>query len=124
MTRRAGHSGAQGIGTTWHVGRPQVRDNREDGRAADMSGPGPPESVAVPPEQRVGGLVPFVHAEDVERSIAFYYHLGFIVASVYKYRGRPSWAELSSEGAELMVTTDGDPIDRRVKVFCSTCTRE
>ena len=64
-----------------------------------------------PPEQRVGGLVPFVHVEDVERSIAFYHHLGFIVASVYKYRGTPVWADLRSEGAELMVSTDGDPID-------------
>src|SRR5262249_42953647 len=67
-------------------------------------GPRPPDSVVSPPEQRVSGLIPFVHVEDVERSIAFYYHLGFIVASVYKYRGRPVWAELRSEGAELMVS--------------------
>jgi hypothetical protein len=64
-----------------------------------------------PPEQRVHGLIPFVHVEDVERSIAFYYHLGFTVASLYKYRGRPVWAQLCSEGAELMVSTDGDSID-------------
>jgi uncharacterized glyoxalase superfamily protein PhnB len=64
-----------------------------------------------PPEQRVNRLIPFVHVEDVERSIAFYHHLGFIVASVYKYRGQPVWAELRSEGAELMVSTDGDSID-------------
>ena len=76
-----------------------------------IEGPGPPESVPFPPRQRVSGLVPFVHVEDVERSIAFYYHLGFIVASVYKYRGTPVWAELRSEGAELMVSTDGDSID-------------
>jgi catechol 2,3-dioxygenase-like lactoylglutathione lyase family enzyme len=74
-------------------------------------GPRRPESVPSPPEQRVNGLVPFVHVEDVERSIAFYHHLGFIVASVYKYKGRPVWAALRSEGAELMVTTDGDSID-------------
>jgi len=74
-------------------------------------GPGPPESVPCPPEQRVGGLVPFAHVDDVERSIAFYYHLGFIVASVYEYRGTPVWAALRSAGAELMVSTDGDPID-------------
>jgi uncharacterized glyoxalase superfamily protein PhnB len=74
-------------------------------------GPGPPESVPSPPEQRVNGLVPFVHVEDVERSIAFYYHLGFLAASVYKYRGTPVWAELRSEGAELMVSTDGDSVD-------------
>jgi catechol 2,3-dioxygenase-like lactoylglutathione lyase family enzyme len=76
-----------------------------------IEGPGPPESAPFPPEQRVSGLIPFVHVEDVERSIAFYYHLGFVVASVYKYRGTPVWAELRSEGAELMVSTDGDSID-------------
>jgi catechol 2,3-dioxygenase-like lactoylglutathione lyase family enzyme len=76
-----------------------------------VEGPGPPESVPFPPEQRVNRLVPFVHVEDVERSIAFYYHLGFVVVSVYKYRGTPVWAELRSEGAELMVSTDGDSID-------------
>jgi hypothetical protein len=47
----------------------------------------------------------------VERSIAFYHHLGFTVASVYKYRERPVWAALQSDAAELMVTLDGDPID-------------
>jgi predicted enzyme related to lactoylglutathione lyase len=76
-----------------------------------IEGPGPPESAPSPPEQRVSGLIPFVHVEDVERSITFYYHLGFIVASVYKYRGTSVWAELRSEGAELMVSTDGDSID-------------
>jgi uncharacterized glyoxalase superfamily protein PhnB len=74
-------------------------------------GPGPPDSVPSPPEQRVSGLVPFVHVDDVERSIAFYYHLGFIVTSIYKYRGVPVWAELRSEGAELMISTDGDSVD-------------
>jgi uncharacterized glyoxalase superfamily protein PhnB len=74
-------------------------------------GPRPPDSVPSPPKQRISGLIPFVHVEDVERSIAFYYHLGFLVASIYKYRERPVWAELRSEGAELMVSTDGDSID-------------
>jgi hypothetical protein len=47
----------------------------------------------------------------VDRSIAFYGHFGFTVASIYKYRQVPVWAALESEGAELMVTRDGDPID-------------
>jgi hypothetical protein len=76
-----------------------------------IEGPGPPASAPSPPEQRVSGLVPFVHVEDVERSIAFYHQLGFLVASVYRYRGTSVWAELRSEGAELMVSTDGDSID-------------
>jgi uncharacterized glyoxalase superfamily protein PhnB len=59
----------------------------------------------------VSGLIPFVHVEDVRRSIDFYHHLGFTLASVYKYKDTPVWAELESEGALLMVSTDGDPID-------------
>jgi uncharacterized glyoxalase superfamily protein PhnB len=76
-----------------------------------IDGPRPPDVMKTPPAQRVSGLVPFVHVEDVERSIAFYEHLGFILTSVYKYKGRPVWAELRSKAAELMVSTDGDPID-------------
>jgi catechol 2,3-dioxygenase-like lactoylglutathione lyase family enzyme len=76
-----------------------------------LDGPRAPESVPAPPEQRVNGLIPFVHVRDVARSIAFYHHLGFIVTSIYKYRGSPAWAELQSEGAVLMVTT-GDPVDQ------------
>ena len=76
-----------------------------------IEGPGPPDSVAPAPAQRVNLLVPFVHVEDVERSIAFYHQLGLTLASVYKYRGRAVWAELLSDRAQLMVSTDGDPID-------------
>jgi catechol 2,3-dioxygenase-like lactoylglutathione lyase family enzyme len=74
-------------------------------------GPRPPHDVPGPPEQRVSRLVPFVHVEDVERTIAFYQHLGFVVTSVYKYRERAVWAALQSGDAELMVSTDGDQID-------------
>lgn len=76
-----------------------------------LEGPGRPASVPPPPEQRVSGLIPFVHVEDVQRSIDFYHHLGFTLASVYKYKGTPIWAELESEQAQLMVTTDGDSIE-------------
>jgi hypothetical protein len=67
--------------------------------------------VPPPPEHRASGLIPFVHVEDVQRSIDFYHHLGLTLDSVYKYKGTPVWAELESEGARLMVSTDGDPID-------------
>ena len=76
-----------------------------------LEGPGPPDSVPEPPAQRINRLTPFVHVEDVARSIAFYHHLGLTLASVYKYRGTPVWASLQSGQAELMVSTDGDPID-------------
>jgi predicted enzyme related to lactoylglutathione lyase len=61
--------------------------------------------------QRINRLTPFVHVEDVARSIAFYHHLGLTLASVYKYKGTPVWASLASGQAELMVSRDGDPID-------------
>jgi catechol 2,3-dioxygenase-like lactoylglutathione lyase family enzyme len=76
-----------------------------------LDGPRAPDSVPHPPEQRVSNLIPFVHVEDVAKSIAFYYHLGFLVEEIYKYRGTPVWAALRSQRAELMVSTDGDPID-------------
>jgi hypothetical protein len=74
-------------------------------------GPRPPEPMTAPPEHRVSRLVPFVHVDDVDRSVAFYHHLGFTATSVYRYRGDAVWAALQSEAAELMVTRDGDPID-------------
>ena len=52
-----------------------------------------------------------MHVQDVERSIAFYSHLGFAVTSVYTYQDQPVWAALASDAAELMVTTDGETID-------------
>ena len=64
-------------------------------------GPRVPESVPAPPEQRVSGLIPFVHVRDVGRSIAFYHHLGFVVTSVYMYRGDPApFASLFADDAE------------------------
>ena len=67
--------------------------------------------MTAPPQHRADRLVPFVHVEDVARSIAFYQQLGFVPASVYRYRERPVWAALRSGAAELMVTVDGDPVD-------------
>ena len=83
------------------------------GSPPTLEGPGPPDPDSVPPApaQRINGLIPFVHVEDVARSIAFYHQLGLTLASVYKYRGTPIWASLVSGPAELMVTTDGDPVD-------------
>ena len=76
-----------------------------------LEGPGPPDPPAPAPAQRINRLTPFVHVEDVDRSIEFYHHLGLTLASVYKYRGTPIWASLVSGEAELMVSRDGDPVD-------------
>jgi len=88
-----------------------VDDNEPMSDNPLIDGPRPPHTVPDPPEQRVNRLVPFVHVEDVERAISFYEHLGFVVTSVYEYRGRGAWAALVSGAAELMVSTDGDAID-------------
>jgi ketosteroid isomerase-like protein/uncharacterized glyoxalase superfamily protein PhnB len=80
-----------------------------------LEGPGRPAVVRRPPQHRVSGLIPFVHVEDVQRSIDFYHHLGFTLASVYKYKGTPVWAELESGGAKLMISIDGDPTDPAVQ---------
>ena len=34
-----------------------------------------------------------------------------MLVSIKKYRGTPAWAALRSDRAELMVCTDGDPVD-------------
>jgi hypothetical protein len=73
-----------------------------------------------PSQQRVNRLVPFVRVVDVERSVAFYAHLGFSVQDVARYRDRLSWASLQSEGAEIMLEgTYGpsDPDHQRVQFY-------
>ncbi|HKV67043.1 MAG TPA: hypothetical protein VJN72_03065, partial [Gaiellales bacterium] len=87
-----------------------------------LDGPRAPDSVVPPPQHRVRGLIPFVHVANVQRSIDFYHRLGFVMASVYKYRGQPAWAALRSGGAELMVAV-GDPIDQAGRACSSTSTR-
>ena len=72
------------------------------------------------PEHRVTQLIPFVRVVDVERSVAFYVHLGFEVEDVAKYRDRLSWASLRSGAAELMLEgTYGppDPEHQRVEFY-------
>ena len=70
--------------------------------------------------QRVSRLVPFVRVVDVERSVAFYQHLGFVVEDVARYQDKLSWASLQSEGAEIMLEgTYGpsDPDRQRVQFY-------
>lgn len=70
----------------------------------------PPETEIEPPEQRVDRLVPFVQVANVERSVAFYHHLGVTPKSIYKFRDLLAWAALESDGAEVMFQRS-DPID-------------
>jgi hypothetical protein len=63
----------------------------------------PPDVVTSPPPQRVSRLIPFVHVTDVERSIAWYGHLGFVVTEIFTPAGRLNWANLVSGDAELML---------------------
>ena len=86
----------------------------ETGKAADVpltAGPQAPDGEVAPPGQRVNRLVPFVRVKDVERSVAFYHHLGFTPRSVYKYRDRLAWAALESDGAEIMFEGGSDAVD-------------
>jgi catechol 2,3-dioxygenase-like lactoylglutathione lyase family enzyme len=71
-------------------------------------------------ETHVNRLVPFVRVVDVERSVAFYRHLGFSVQDVASYRDRLSWASLESEQAQIMLEgTYGpsDPEHQRVQFY-------
>lgn len=93
--------------------RPSAIRYAETGEAAGVSltsGPQAPDAVVDPPAQRVSGLVPFVRVKDVERSVAFYHHLGFTPQSVYKYRDHLAWASLESEGAEIMFEGGSNPV--------------
>lgn len=56
-------------------------------------------------------LVPLISVADVERSIAFYNHLGFEVGDTFAPEGatKPSWAWLESGDAQLMLGTASEP---------------
>jgi hypothetical protein len=66
---------------------------RGDGSGSPVTpGPWPPLEDADPSAPRVNRLVPFVHVEDVTRSVDFYRHLGFTVESAHEYKaGRSGW---------------------------------
>lgn len=69
------------------------------------------------PAHRVSQLIPFVRVVNVERSVAFYHHLGFRVLEVAKYRDHLSWASLESDRAEIMFEgTYGPPDPDRQRV--------
>lgn len=57
-------------------------------------------------------LVPMAFVADVERSIAFYRHLGFEVGNTFAPddASKPSWAWLHSGDAQLMLAVASEPV--------------
>ena len=57
-------------------------------------------------------LVPMTFVTDLERSIAFYRHLGFEVGNTFTQEGatKPTWVWLSSGEAQLMLAAASDPV--------------
>lgn len=55
-------------------------------------------------------LVPMLSVADIERSIAFYRHLGFEVENTFACEGetKPSWAWLQSGAAALMLAAESE----------------
>ena len=64
-------------------------------------------------------LVPMVSVADVERSIAFYHHLGFEIGNTFTCEGetKPSWAWLQSGGASLMLAAANEPLANKQTVL-------
>jgi predicted enzyme related to lactoylglutathione lyase len=65
-------------------------------------------------------LVPMASVADVERSIAFYSHLGFEVGNTFEPEGqtKPSWAWLQSGDAQLMLSAMNKPTaDKHTVLF-------
>jgi len=65
-------------------------------------------------------LVPMASVADVERSIAFYRHLGFEVGNTFEPEGetKPSWAWLQSGNAHLMLSAMNKPTaDKQTVLF-------
>lgn len=77
--------------------------------------------VAIP----VRSLVPMAHVRSVPVSIEFYARLGFGVEDTFTPAGEgaPSWAYLTSDRAQLMVTRADEPVvpGQQAVLFYSYC---
>lgn len=89
--------------------REQAAEAMRAHREVDGQPSGKPAS-RMPPAP-VRGLIPFVHVVDVQRSVAFYELLGFVVCNTYRAENRLDWAALESGGAKLMLAHADEPVD-------------
>jgi ketosteroid isomerase-like protein/catechol 2,3-dioxygenase-like lactoylglutathione lyase family enzyme len=92
----------------------RVEDFKTRDEAADAMrahGGAEVEPLARTPAAPAGGLVPFVHVADVERSVRFYELLGFAVSDTYRLEDRLDWASLESGDARLMLAFAHEPVD-------------
>ena len=73
----------------------------------------------------VRSLVPMVHVKSVPTSIGFYRRLGFEVENTFtpSQQNEPSWANLLSDRAQLMVTRADEPVipSQQAVLFYSYC---
>jgi len=60
-----------------------------------------------------------ISVADVERSSAFYHHLGFEIGNTFACEGetKPSWAWLQSGDAQLMLAAASEPLARKHTVL-------
>jgi predicted enzyme related to lactoylglutathione lyase len=59
----------------------------------------------------IEGFVPFVHVQDVDRSVAFYEQFGFELRNTYRDGEQLVWCWLERHGARLMLARADGPVD-------------
>ena len=81
-----------------------------------------------PPPMPIDALTAYAHVADVERSAAFYHHLGLEVQSRYESGGTLVWALLAGPsdapgegGARLMLAPASGPIDAGSQAVLFDC---
>jgi len=63
------------------------------------------------PAATVNNLVAYAFAADLDRTAAFYAHLGFAVVSTFPEKAPPTWMEVRSGKARLFFEQASEPID-------------
>ncbi len=90
----------------------RTRDEALDAMQARLvQATGPQQPLQRTPPAPVEHLIPFVHVADVERSIAFYELLGFVIRATHGPPDRLGWAALEHGQAQLMLARADAPLD-------------